>query len=219
MKRFEVKRRIYLSGLGRIVSLIQSILSFASRPFMVYGYKCKMTGKYYRLTRISSSAVIVVPEKLTIMDRVWVWHNSILDASGGLHIGEGCQIGAFVGIFTHSSHVSIRLLGKSYTDYSAGERVGYVQRPVSIGEFSFIGSSSVIYPGANIGKGSIIMPGTHVKGDIPEFSLVSGNPAKIVMSVDLLDRMYLKDKIVQANYFDKEYLNNMLKKYKIESYE
>ncbi len=186
---------------------------------MVYGYSSKYNGKFFKNIRISSSTVINSPQNLDIADDVWVWHHSVLDASSGISIGKGCQIGAFVGVFSHSSHISIRLMGEKYIESEINDRVGYVKEKVEIGEYVFIGTSSLVYPGTTIGNGCIVLSGSHVKGNIPEFSVVSGNPAKIITTIDNIDRLYLKNKIVQENYFDKELLNRMLKKFKITKYE
>ena len=148
-----------------------------------------------------------------------IWHNSILDASNGIKIEKGCQIGAFVGIFSHSSHNAIRLMGENYLKTEIVDRVGYVHGRVEIGEYVFVGTSSLIYPGTRIGKGSIVLSGSHVKGEIPNYSIISGNPAKVITTIDNIDRLYLKNKNVQKNYFDQNLLEKMLKKYKIKKYE
>lgn len=51
---------------------------------------------------------------------------------------------------------------------------------VSIGENSFIGARVVILPGTQIGKLCIIGAGAVVKGDIPDYSVVVGNPCRII---------------------------------------
>lgn len=212
-------KRIYLSPVGWLISKFLNFLSFFSRPYMVYGYTSKKNGKFLKNTRISSSTVISMPENLDIDDNVWIWHHSILDASNGIKIGRGSQIGAYVGIFTHSSHIAIRLMGEKYIQTSISERIGYITASVDIDEYVFIGTSSLIYPGAKIGRGCIVLSGSHVKGIIPDYSIVSGNPAKVLTTIDNIDRLYIKDKIAQENYFDKELLNQMLLKYKIKKHE
>jgi acetyltransferase-like isoleucine patch superfamily enzyme len=211
-----LKKLIYLSPLGWAISKTLNFLSVFSRPYMVYGYTSKYNGKFLKNTRLSSSIVINSPQNLNIDDNVWVWHNSVLDASNGISIGKGCQIGAFVGIFSHSSHIAIRLMGDKYLKTDINDRVGYIKEKVEIGEYVFIGTSSLIYPGTTIGNGCLVLSGSHVKGHIPDYSIVSGNPAKIITTIDNIDRIYLKNKIVQENYFDKELLNKMLRKFKIE---
>lgn len=214
-----VLKFVYLSPLGWIISKFLNFISVFSRPFMVYGFTSKYNGIFLKHTRISSSTVINSPQNLDIADNVWVWHHTLLDASTGITIGKGCQIGAYVGVFSHSSHLSIRLMGDKYLETDINDRIGYVKEKVVIGEYVFVGTSTLIYPGTIIGDGCIVLSGSHVKGIIPDFSVVSGNPAKIITTIDNIDRLYLKNKIVQENYFDKELLNKMLEKFKIAKYE
>ncbi|MCT7544578.1 acyltransferase [Aliarcobacter cryaerophilus] len=161
-------------------------------------------------TRISSNVKIIRKNKLDIRDNVWVWHHTILDASGenGIIVGEGCQIGAWVGIFTHSSHIAIRLLGEKYI--TLNQRIGYVNGGVEIGDYTFIGAGCYILPGVKIGKGCLISAGSIVTKSVPEYSIVSGNPAKVIASTLKFDKKYFKEKIVQENYFDKEIIENWL---------
>lgn len=51
---------------------------------------------------------------------------------------------------------------------------------VIIGEDVWIGSNTVILPGVTIGRGSIVGAGSIVTKDIPKYSVVFGNPAKII---------------------------------------
>lgn len=55
---------------------------------------------------------------------------------------------------------------------------------IHIGENVFIGARASILPGTNIGNNSIIGAGAVVKGNIPENSIVIGNPAKVIGNVD-----------------------------------
>jgi len=51
---------------------------------------------------------------------------------------------------------------------------------VTIQEDVWIGSNSVILPGVTIGRGSIIGGGSIVNKNIPAYSVVVGNPAKVI---------------------------------------
>lgn len=210
-----LKRYLYLSPLGRIISIVQNIFSFISRPYMVYGYYSKHDKKFKKNTRISSSVIILNSENLNIGNNVWIWHYSIIDASNSITIGEGCQIGAWVGIFTHSSHIAIRLYGgDSYIKTPQYERVGYIKGAVSIGAYTFVGAKASIMPGVSIGRGCLIAAGTLVNRSIPDFSIVVGNPGIVKGSTIDLDKKYFSDQLIQQSYFDQEtiadFLNNKL---------
>ena len=197
-------KKIYLSPLGYIISFIQNILAILHQPFMVYGYYNRIEKKFMKYTRVSSSTKIMSKNMLDIEDNVWIWHHSILDSTNVIKIGKGVQIGAWVGIFTHSSHIAIRLLGAKYLTMDNKERIGYINKSVEIGEYTFIAAGSYILPGVKIGKGCLISSGTVVSKSIPDYSIVSGNPGKIIGDVRRLDAKFYKNKIVQENYFDKE---------------
>ncbi len=204
-------KRIYLSPIGYIISLIQNIVAIMHKPFMVYGYYNSVQKKFMKYTRISSNTKIMSKQMLDISDNVWIWHHSILDATNGIKIGKGTQIGAWVGIFTHSSHIAIRLLGDKYLTVDNDERIGYVNKDVEIGDYTFIAAGAYILPGVKIGKGCLISSGTVVSKSIPDYSIVLGNPGKIIGDVKKLDAKFYKNKIVQEHYFDKEIIEEYLK--------
>ena len=57
---------------------------------------------------------------------------------------------------------------------------GYSEmKPVTIADDVWIGARVLLLPGTNIGRGSIIGAGSVVKGEIPEFAIVGGNPAVV----------------------------------------
>ena len=203
-------KKIYLSKFGIVISFFMRIFGSFFKPFMVYGYFDKPSKKFRQLTRISSTSIISDRHKVSIDDNVWIWHHSIIDGSNGVTIGKGTQIGAWVGIFSHSSHISIRLLGKNYIKFDRHERVGYTRSSVKIGEYVFIGAGAKILPGVTIGNGCLISAGAIVSKDIPDFSIVAGNPGQIIGEVGKLDLNFLTEEIVDDNYFDPEYLKAFL---------
>lgn len=204
-------RKIYFSPVGYLISIVLNFLGMFHKPFMVYGYRNRVTGAFQKKTRISSTVTITDKSQLDIGDNCWVWHHSIIDSSSGIKIGEGCQIGAWVGIFSHSSHLAIRLLGREYINAAKDQRIGYIRESVEIGEYTFIAASSLILPGVKIGKGCLIAAGSVLSKNVPDFSIVSGNPAKIVGRTTTLDSKFFKDPLVQKLYFDQGIIEEYLK--------
>ncbi len=174
---------------------------------MVYGFIDPQSGQFRKWTRLSSNAIIMNPAKLSIGDHVWVWHHSIIDATEGVTIGEGCQIGAWVGIFSHGSENSIRLLGNQFVHIPNTDRLGYTRGSVAIGPYSFIAASTVILPGVSIGKGCLIAAGSLVDKDIPDYSIAVGSPAKVKARTVDLDRRFFRKRDFSETYFDKDALN------------
>lgn len=164
-------------------------LAFLTRPRMIWGFK-RYDGKYLKNTRISNTTFIDNQNKLTIEDNVFVGHFNYLEASNGIQIGEGCQITNHISITTHSSHNSIRLYGRKYSEYK--NHKGYEKGEIKIGKYSFIGPHSVIMPNTKIGKGSIVSAYSYVQGRFPEFAIIKGHPAKVVGDTRELDKNYLE---------------------------
>ena len=194
-------KKIYFSPLGCLISLAQRVLSIFCKPIMVYGYYNKVQKKYYKATRISSSAVITESDKLDIGNNVWVNHYARIDASGGVKIGNGCQIGYSSMILSHSSHMAIRLNGEQYIHMDVDARKGYIHKEVCIGEYTFIGGHACIMPGVKIGKGCVVGVGSVVTKGVPDYSIVVGAPAKVIGSTLDTDKPFFNDETVKQCYY------------------
>lgn len=168
-------------------------------PKMIWGFK-DSNGAWRPRTRISDTVFFYHPERIQIDDNVFIWHYTILDGTGGIKIGEGTQIGAWVGIFTHSSHIAIRIYGNHYQEVSESEKKGYPTTPVKIGKYVFVGAGAKILPGVTVGDGSLIAAGSIVTKDVGDFEIVSGNPAKVIGDTRELDKKYLEDPQVYKWY-------------------
>lgn len=167
-------------------------------PYMVGRYRTH-NGKLLPRTRISNTTYIGNPENLNIEDNVFIGHFNFIDASNGMLIKTGCQITNYISIVTHSSHIAIRLYGNEYNKVS--NHLGYVRGSVEIGAYSFIGPHSVIMPSTKIGKGCIVAAYSYVKGEFPDFSIIVGNPAKVVGDTRKLDEEYLKSNPDLASFY------------------
>lgn len=148
---------------------------------MVFGEQGR-AGQALPHTRIAPSTCIEGEAGLELADHVFIGQFNFLDATAGLRIGEGVQVTNFVSIVTHSSHRSIRLLGRAYASH-AGDLPGYVRAPIEIGAYSFIGPHSVIEAGSRIGKGVVVCAHSRVRGKVPDFAIVAGSPAAVIGDV------------------------------------
>lgn len=104
----------------------------------------------------------------------WIGPFCLIDGSGGLSIGAGCDIAAGTHIYTHST------VARCVT----GRREEIQRAPVVIGDRTFIGANSVVLMGVSIGSGCVIGAGSVVTADVPDGSCVAGNPARLIGRVD-----------------------------------
>lgn len=201
-------KKLYFSPLGFLVTGAQKLLAPFVSHMMVYGYYNHIQKKLFRGTRVSSSAYITCSSRLNMGDNVWVNHNARIDASGGVKIGDGCQIGYGAMILSHSTHMAIRLNGAEFIKMDIPDRVGYIKKPVEIGEYTFIGGGAAVLPGVKIGKGCVIGVNSVVTKDVPDYAIVAGDPAEIIGSTLERDRAFFDNPMVRRNYYDKTIIDN-----------
>ena len=152
------------------------------------------------LIRIKPTTIIESEEGFNIGKNTYIGHFGFIDASNKVTIKEGCQISNNVSIYTHSSHMSIRLYGKQYTFNS--DLIGYKKGSVYIDKYTFVGCNVLIQPNTRIGKGCIVKAFSNVKGEFPDFSIIDGNPAKVIGSTKDLDKPYLDEHEILNQYYN-----------------
>ena len=164
----------------------------AKAPKMLHGY-IDSTGQWRDRTRISDTVSFYCRENIQIADNVYVGHFCILDGTKNLVIEEGVQLAGWNGIYTHSSHIAIRLYGSHYQDIPELQKIAYRTGKVSIGRYSFVGAGAKIFSGVSIGKGALIAANSVVTRNVEDFQIVSGNPAVVIGDTRKLDSKYLED--------------------------
>ena len=115
---------------------------------------------------IGEGTIFYAPKTMTIdRERPWM-----------LKIGAYCKITSGVTILTHDYSRSV--LRRVY-----GEIIGEAKETV-IGDNVFIGVNSIILMGSHIGNNVIVGAGSVVSGNIPDNVVVSGNPAKVIRTLE-----------------------------------
>jgi carbonic anhydrase/acetyltransferase-like protein (isoleucine patch superfamily) len=110
----------------------------------------------------------------TVGEGTWIGAFTVIDGSGGLTIGRGCDVSSGVHIYTHSSArrcVSARAVPVVDTS------------PVVIGDHVFIGANAVVTMGVTIGSHAVVGAGAVVTRDVPPYTVVVGVPARPVARV------------------------------------
>ena len=79
------------------------------------------------------------------------------------------------------SHFSYR--SSAYFDDAEDDAEFFAWRrstPVTIGHDVWIGHGAIVLPGRSIGTGAVVAGGAVVTKDVPDYTIVAGNPARII---------------------------------------
>lgn len=106
----------------------------------------------------------------------WIGAFTVIDGSGGLRIGVGCDISAGAHIYTHNT-VRRCVSGRRYPDPD--------RAPVRIGDRVFVGANAVIQMGVTIGDEAVVGAGAVVTRDVPARAVVMGVPARVTGKVEI----------------------------------
>ncbi|UNI20658.1 hypothetical protein JDV02_006727 [Purpureocillium takamizusanense] len=112
---------------------------------------------------------------ITIGHHVVIGRNCTINDVCEVKIGDNCVIGPNVSIFTASLPTDPKK-----RQGGQGPQFG---RGITIAQDCWIGGGAIILPGRTIGKGSTVGAGSIVTKDVPPFTVVAGNPARVLRGI------------------------------------
>lgn len=109
---------------------------------------------------------------LTIGNNVWIGQNVFMHSAGNITIEDNVGIGPNVSMLTSSHQILSKkeVILDSPLDFA----------PIRICTGADIGVGSILLPGITIGAGAQVGAGSVVTKDAPEFAIIAGNPAKVL---------------------------------------
>jgi acetyltransferase-like isoleucine patch superfamily enzyme len=123
--------------------------------------------------------------RIRLGDWCYVGDGSRLWSQASIEIGNYVLISHLVDIHDTNSHpiewqtrrgdIERILGGKKYESSGAVEKA-----PVVIEDDVWIGFKASIFKGVRIGRGAIVAAGSVVTKDVPPFTVVAGNPARVI---------------------------------------
>lgn len=113
-----------------------------------------------------------------------------------VRIGDRCLIGRGSGVVGHLAidigndvwtghHVYITDQNHGYEDVTRPISLQtQPERPVTIGDGSWLGAGTVVLPGATIGKHVAVGANSVVTGELPDYCVAVGTPARVIKRYD-----------------------------------
>ena len=130
--------------------------------------------------------------KIKIGQYCYIGEYSKIWSAKSIRIGDRVLISHSVNIFDNSTHpISAADRHKQYKEIiSSGhpKNLNLQEKPIVIQNDVLIGCMSIILKGVTIGEGSIVGAGSVVTKDIPPWTLVAGNPIRVIRKISENER-------------------------------
>jgi acetyltransferase-like isoleucine patch superfamily enzyme len=167
-----IKGRIHLAGKGEI--------QFGSNVKINSSFRSNQVGLSFKTAiSVASEARVIIGDNVGISNSlIYAWKSIIIEKD--VLIGGGCQI--FDTDFHSISYEARVHRGDNETK----------TREVIIREGSFIGASSIILKGVEIGARSIVAAGSVVSRSIPADEVWGGNPAMFIKRLSANNSLIVK---------------------------
>ena len=149
------------------------------RP-LVRAYAVRENVTLGRGVHIGMGTTIAAPRSLEVGSNVYIGKRCTIECDGS--IGDGVLIANQVGLIGRYDHdyeiVGVPVRDSPWIgddDYAERKRLRLV-----IGNDVWIGFGAIILTGATVGRGAIVGAGSVVTGVVPPYSIVVGQPARVI---------------------------------------
>lgn len=125
--------------------------------------------------------------RLTIGERTFIGQG-LFSVAHSVDIGNDVMLAWGVTVTDHNSHsVVYSERARDVTDWMAGTKdwASVAMSGVVIQDKAWIGFGSIVLKGVTIGEGAVVGAGSVVTKDVPPWTIVAGNPAKIIREIGL----------------------------------
>jgi acetyltransferase-like isoleucine patch superfamily enzyme len=123
-------------------------------------------GDHFQVWSAHRQTLITGWGRITIGDRVFINSGAIIFSAVEVTIGNDVAIANEAYLMDSDSH---GIEGRPVKE-----------APVRIGDGTWVGARAIILPGVTIGRRCLIAAGAVVSRDVPDDTLVAGNPARVI---------------------------------------
>jgi len=130
--------------------------------------------------------------RISIGSRTHVGGGTLLAAASSIEIGDDVLIAFEALIMDHNSHsLKFRERQHDVRDWIQGNKdwSTVATAPVKISNKAWIGVRAIVLKGVTIGEGAVVGAGSIVTSDVAPWTIVAGNPARIIRPLTDEERM------------------------------
>ena len=121
-------------------------------------------------SRVMTPLTAVRTHRVKIGRRVIIMNGCLMMSAGGITIDDDAQIAANVQLISNN--------------HDLDDRMVITCKPVHICRRAWIGAGATILPGVTVGENSVVGAGSVVTHDVAPDTIVAGNPARIIKTVE-----------------------------------
>ena len=107
-------------------------------------------------------------------DGVYLNFSCVIIDNAEVHIGDQSMIGPVVQIYTAAHPLEAKPRAEGWE----------VARPIYLEENVWVGGGAIILPGVRVGRNAVIGAGAVVTRDVPADTVVAGNPARVIRTIE-----------------------------------
>lgn len=117
--------------------------------------------------------------------------NSVIASATRIEVGNDVLISWGCNIVDHNSHSTAWKYRKDDVKdwyYDRKDWTHVIVAPVKINDKCWIGLNVIILKGVEIGEGAVVAAGSVVTKNVPPWTVVAGNPAKVIREISIDER-------------------------------
>ena len=148
----------------------------------IYGDGTIVLGDDVRIGNRSTMVVglkVYADARLEIGSRTTLGYMNLISVARSVRIGNDCLFAGEVKILDNNSHS---------LDFEDRRRAAPLEpqhvAPIVVEDDVWIGTNCIILKGVTIGRGAVVAAGSVVTRSVPPFTVVAGNPARVVKEIE-----------------------------------
>lgn len=190
MKLFKAIRELIFGKLIRMDSWMRYKLQTDSEFANALYWQIKKThteSYKSKLGYCAKDVILNMPDTMCQPQKVFLYEDTSIFGNGKFIISEKGEEGKFI-MKKHSSAAEGltvitgshgRAIGKWFNDVVANRALD-VDKDVVVEEDVWLGANVTLLSGVTVGRGATVGAGAVVRSNVPPYSIVAGNPAKVV---------------------------------------
>jgi acetyltransferase-like isoleucine patch superfamily enzyme len=183
-------RSLLVSCYGKLRHLVNSskVSNLGAKSILSCRIERRKKGGMIRVGKecVISGVLITEREKsvISIGNNVFVGGNTIIDCVEQINIEDDVLISYGCLLADSDNHsICYQTRKNDLADWRNGGGHDWsttITRPIHLGKGAWLGARVMILKGVTVGEGAVVGAGSVVSRDVPPFTIVAGNPARIV---------------------------------------